>query len=46
MGFLGSHYSASGAVTYMKPAPPVTRSRFANLPGGPKDSALPAADIS
>lgn len=46
MGVLGSHYSASVAVTYMKPAPPVTRSRFAKLLGGPKGSVRPAADIS
>ena len=45
-GFLGSHYSASDAVTYMKPAPPVTRTRFAKLLGGPEGSAPPAADIS
>lgn len=46
LGFLGSHYSASGAVTYMKPAPPVTRTRFAKPLGGRKGSGRPAADIS
>lgn len=46
LGFLGSHGSASGAVTYMKPAPPVTRTRFAKLLGGPQGSAWPSADIS
>lgn len=45
LGFVGRNFSATSTVTYMKPAPPVTRTRFAKLPGGPERSSRLAADI-
>lgn len=44
-GAAGSNVSATSTVTYMKPAPPVTRTRFAKLPGGPHGSSRTTVDI-